>query len=253
MFLICLILWLSWMHLQHTSSLDLLAKSAASFTHTASSVASGMGRIWRHSDATSTQIAAVERTHYRFPLIPWEMTPRSDSVTVGGPTTKSASPLDKKCAVKRVCAFYAVQQALYTCCIMFLRWDLTWLTSQRSFTHSTTCESSCRVKVHACSQQNRKQPWLFFQSFFCKNSVAKQLLVIISLLALVWNNSWGRPVTAVGKRKKKNKGQKLVLPCTVAHKFHQSTPAEAPAIRPSCSDQRWPKKEELECTYTLIC
>lgn len=37
-----------------------------------------------------------------------------------------------------------------------------------------------------------------------------------------------------------------VLPRTTERKFHQSTPAEAPATRPSCFDQRWPETQRRE-------
>lgn len=43
------------------------------------------------------------------------------------------------------------------------------------------------------------------------------------------------------------------LPRTAAHKFHQSTPAEAPATRPSCFDRRWPETQMLEFIYTYTC
>lgn len=37
-----------------------------------------------------------------------------------------------------------------------------------------------------------------------------------------------------------------MLPRTTERKFHQSTPAEAPATRPSCFDQRWPATQRRE-------
>lgn len=102
------------MHLLHTSSLDtqdLLTKSACVFLPHSLFCRQWDGQdltSFRHN--TSTQIATVERTHYRFPLIPWEMTPRSDSVTVGVPTTKSVSPSDKK----HLCFLSRAASPLYT-------------------------------------------------------------------------------------------------------------------------------------------
>lgn len=67
-------------------------------------------------------------------------------------------------------------------------------------------------------------------------------------------NSWGRTAATDENRQIcDNKGQKLeVLPHTGAHKFHQSTPAEGLATRPSCSDQRWPEKAKVRVHFTPV-
>lgn len=163
------------MHLQHSSSLDLLTKSACVFLPHSLFCRQWDGQYltsFRHN--TSTQIATVERTHYRFPLIPWEMTPRSDSVTVGGPTTKSASPSDKKCAVKRVCAFYAVQQsplyALYN--VFVIGFNLTDITAFFHTLHYLWVFTQSKSARSFSTEQDATLTF-FSRAFFCKNSVAK--------------------------------------------------------------------------------
>lgn len=80
--LIRLIRLLSWIYLQHASSLnrqDLLSKSACvSLPH------SLCCRQWERQVLTSfrnthTQIPILKRTLYRFPLIPWKITSSSNS------------------------------------------------------------------------------------------------------------------------------------------------------------------------------
>lgn len=53
-----------------------------------------------------------------------------------------------------------------------------------------------------------------------------------------------------------NEGQRAVkleaLPHTAANKFHQSTPAEAPATHPFCFGRRWPENAQVENAFRRV-
>ncbi len=235
----------------------------ASFSHTAAAAGSGRGR-WVSLDViqkhTRTHITTQARTQYGFPVIPWKITTssNSDPNICHNKISLSVCVWAKMSRVSPLLISLLCSKAQST----LSHWgDLTRLTSQlyshtpapRSFSRSQKLRThSAVLKRTGCNLEVAFQFLFQRENCGCKQSCRWQFHCWRQ-----WrDNSWGRTAATdvrggcVTRATQWRPAKLGALPRTAAHKFHQSTPAAAPATRPSCFDQRWPETQKLEFIHT---